>query len=363
MSDETLQSLEAYLAPAFASVDTAAMSLPVADEGHVAWWRSRFADRGGDAESLIEALPQFQISIETGASASEAYARLIRRAEAVSEAIEPEEAFAAPSGVAWSVVEHPAGALPVVTLSERQDFERACRALGGRCEPIPIGPNVHALYVSGLPNPVRMRKAHASFLDSGGDPSSWPLEVQRRREADATTFHDRLILLHPAAYAGIAASDVGDGLDDASWVEQSMRLRLEHEFTHHATHRLLGRYRLHVHDEVLADLMGFTAAIERFDADLFLRGLGIAGEDVSSSARIHAYIAELDPNQLPELVVFLRDLAGQVETLSSAFVGAAPADRLRRMLRLASHPLSSLAAGDVRASDLIPRRPETDGQP
>lgn len=355
MSESLRLSLEAYLAPAFASVDTTSMMLPVADEGHVAWWRSRFADRGGDAASLIDALPQLRIAIEPAASTSEAYARLIRRAEAVSEAIETEEVFAAPSGVAWSVVEHPAGALPVVTLSERQDFERAYRALGHRCEPVPVGPNVHALYVSGLPNPVRLREAHATFLASGGDPASWPLRMQQLRAADATSFHDRLILLHPAAYAGITAGEVDDSLDEAAWIEKSMRLRLEHEFTHHATHRLLGRYRLHVHDEVLADLMGFTAAIGRFDAALFLRGLGIADSEVSGSARIHTYIAELDPNQLPELVVFLRDLAGQVEALSPAFVGAAPEDRLRRLLHLASHSLSSLAAGEVRACDLASR--------
>merc|ERR1711965_11784 len=110
--------------------------------------------------------------------------------------------FDDPEGVSWRIETHPAGALPVVVLEARG--------------------------------------ARSAFLASGNDPADWAAEMRRRRAADATSFHDRLILLHPAPYAGLAPSEVGDDFDAVTWTASSMRLRLEHEFTHHATARLLG---------------------------------------------------------------------------------------------------------------------------
>lgn len=349
MTASSAMSLEAYLASAFTSLDDvaiAALELPRPDEAHVAWWRRHHAARGGDAASLIAALPQLQVPIADGASSSETYQRLVRQAEPAASVVSSAEAFDDPDGIVWSVVEHPAGGLPVVTARSRADFVRLVRALGGRCEPIPVGASVHALYIGGLPSPVRMRDARDAFRAEGGDPAMWPAEMARRRGLDPTAFHDRLILRHPAPYAGLAAGEVGGGLDDDGWLEASGRLRLEHEFTHHATHRLLGSYRLHVHDELLADLMGFTHALGRFDAGLLLRGLGIDDDDViRPDARLHTYTRDLDPAALPDLIALLRRAARTVEGLAAGFVGVSDVVRLRRMLRLAGRDLAWLAGG------------------
>lgn len=349
MTESDPQSLESYLQRRFDPVLEGEVP-PVPDEAHVGWWREHHQARGGSASSLVEALAQFQIPIAEHASTSEAYARAIRGGQAIMDPQAAEAIFAAPGAVEWRVVDHAAGGLPVAQFGDRRDFERAFRALGNRCEPVPVGPNVHALYVGGLPNPVRLRAAQSDFLAEGRGTDAWPEEMRRRRAADATAFHDRLILLHPAPYAGLSASRVGLGEDE--WLEASMGLRLEHEFTHHATHRLLGGYRLHVHDEVLADLMGFTAALGRFEASLFLEGLGIGKDGARADARVLTYTADLDPNRLPELIDLLRSVANSVESLSVAFVGADSAERVRRVLRLASYDLPTLAAGGVRASDL-----------
>ena len=349
MSGPPMQSLETYLQSDFDPIDSTQTELPVADEFHVGWWRRLEARDGGDARTLVAALPQFLVPIEEGASSSERYQALVRRGEPAAELdgtpASGDGIFVDPDSVRWTVVDHPAGGLPVVTLGHRTDFERAFRAIGGRCEPIPVGPNVHALYVSGLPNPVRMREIEASFLESGGTPADWPAEIRRRRADDATSFHDRIILLHPAPYGGIAADRVGGGLDDAGWVEASMRLRLEHEFTHHATHRLLGSYRLHVHDEVLADLMGFVAGIGRFEAGLFLEGLGVpeGSDEIPEDARLRTYVRELDPAAWPSLVRGLRSVAAAVERRSEAFTAASGVERLRLLLSLSGRDLGALA--------------------
>ncbi len=343
MSDPTLTKLSEYLVSEFRSIDRPDRTLPAEDEWHVRWWRDREAADGGNAGTLVAALPQFQVPIEDGASGSDRYAGLIRRGEVPDHVPPVEEVFAEPDRVAWTVVDHPAGGLPVVTLSDRRDFERAFRALGGRCEPVPVGPNVNALYVSGLPSPVRLREVRSSFLESGGSPRDWPDEMRRMRASDATSFHDRLILLHPAPYGGLPAARVDPAMDEAGWVEASMRLRLAHEFAHHATHRLFGCYRLHAHDELLADLMGFTAALGRFEAGLFLEGLGIDGDRVLPDARLRTYLGDLDPEDLPGLVRVLRRAAHNVQEISPRFFAGTERDRLVNLVALAPIDLATLA--------------------
>lgn len=343
MTEASGTTLSDYLVSKFRSMDPPDRALPAADEIHVRWWRDCEAANGGNAGTLVAALPQFQVPIEDGASGSDRYAGLIRRGEVPDRVPPVEEVFAEPAGVRWTVVDHPAGGLPVITLSDRRDFERAFRALGSRCEPVPVGPNVHALYVSGLPSPVRLREARSTFLESGGSPHAWPDEMRRMMASDATSFHDRVILLHPASYGGLPASRVDPEMDEAAWVEASMHLRLEHEFTHHATHRLLGSYRLHAHDEVLADLMGFTAAIGRFDAELFLEGLGIDGEQVLPDARLRTYLGDLDPEDLPGLVRILRRAARNVQEISPRFVEGTELDRIVDLAAMAPIGLATLA--------------------
>ncbi|MEC8819208.1 MAG: hypothetical protein VXX30_08950 [Planctomycetota bacterium] len=343
MSSPAPTTLEAYLVPDFG---TPSLEAPPGDESHVGWWRKRFAEQGGGARSLVEALTQFQVPVRTGASGSDRYVRSIRRMQPVSSPSGPGELFADADSIHWRVVDHPGGGLPVVTLAERADFELAFRALGARCEPVPVGRNVHALYVGGLPNPVRVREEESAFIEAGNDPLAWPQAMQRRMQADGTAFHDRLILLHPGPYGGLRASDVHPRMDEPDWLEASGRLRLEHEFTHHATHRLLGSYRLHVHDELLADLMGFTMALGGFDRTLFLRALGVDDGRVDEDARLHTYTMGLPADDLPALVRLLESAADRLESVSPLLSGASEARRLRSLLSLSQIKLARLAELD-----------------
>ena len=122
-----------------------------------------------------------------------------------------------------------------------------------------------------------------------------------------------------------------------------MRLRLEHEFTHHATARLLGSFRLHVHDEVIADLMGYGVAIGRFEADLFLKGLGIRNRDVTSDARLWTYVQTLDRSAVPALVEVLEAVAGNLERATEGLFAENGIDRIRFIREIARYDLLTMA--------------------
>ena len=336
-------SLERYLDSDFGSVESGLALGTLPNEGHVEWWRRRASGDGAPVEDLVRALPQFRVPVVRDASSTEIYRRLVLAGESDDPDAEPiERIFRQPEGVQVSIQEHPAGDLPVLEFADRSDFERGVRALGSRCEPVAISPSVHALYVSGLPNSVRASELRNSWFEQGGDPAAWSEETKRLRAADPTVFHDRMILLHSAPYAGIPAMRVEPSLDEVGWTEKSRVLRLEHEFTHHATHRILGSYRLHVHDEFLADLMGFTKSIGRWDADLFLLGLGIEGGRIRPDARLQAYIAKLDPNDLADLIPIIERIARNLESIAELYLVDDPPVRLRRLVRLAGEDLRTM---------------------
>ena len=347
MTDPEPMPLDSYLESDFKRIPPDLAGIDPPNEGHVEWWRKRASQDGFTVGDLVGALPHLRVPVSEGASRSDTYRRLVLAGESDDPGALPvEQIFRAPDGIHTSIRHHAAGDLPVIEISSREDFEHCFQALGHRCEPVDIPPSVHALYLSGLPNSVRAGELRDRWCEQGGDPSAWPAEMKRMRAEDPTAFHDRLILLHPAPYAGIPSHRIDPALGDRDWTKQSQILRLEHEFTHHTTHRLLGSYRLHVHDEVLADLMGFTKAIGRWDADLFLTGLGIEGGRVVPGARLQAYVDSLRVEDLPDLVPIVDRVARNLEPVADLFLVDDPFIRLRRVLRLAGYGLRRMAEPD-----------------
>lgn len=336
------RSLDAYLSRRFEPFDPKT-TIPAPAQAHIDWWRRGPAAEDAAAGVLVSEIAQFRIDVATGASTSSRYRRLVREAAAPEPAdVAARPVFADPDGVDVRIRDHAAGPLPVVACRERVDFERCFHVLAGRCEPIVVPPAVHALYLAGLPNPTRTREIHRAWLTEGGLESAWPEEMRRRRAADPTAFHDQLILTHDAPYAGLAAGEVDAAYSEADWLERSRLLRLEHEFTHHATDRLLGSYRLHVLDELFADFMGFTKSTGRFDASVFLAGLGIRDGEVAEDGRLWTYVRDLERTRVGALVELTARCAANLQAIASRFI-VDDRIRLRRLLVLAQSDMRELA--------------------
>jgi hypothetical protein len=140
--------------------------------------------------------------------------------------------------------------MPVLSTPNWPDFCLLVNALAHRCEPAALAQGVHAHAVGGL--------IHWGLIRRFGP-----------------TSRARLILVHEAPYGSVVASEVPGCPDAESWQQASTTLRLEHELTHLATKCLLGKMRLNLLDELIADCMGMVAALGLFDAQLFGRCLGL----------------------------------------------------------------------------------------
>lgn len=347
-----MTTLARYLESAFAAPAFAGLALT--DEAHVAWWRA-LADATPHGESLLarlrDALPQLRLPVQPGASRHPAYDALVRQARPFAQVVgDPAidlpaaEPFAHPESIELGIAEHAAGAMPILSIGDRNDFVRFHRALGGRGEPLDVPPGVRALYIAGLPNPGRLRAIRDAWLARGGEAADWPAEIARLAAEDRTHFHDRVILVSTGSYGDATEGWRRHALDEAEWIEKSGAIRLEHELAHHATHRLLGSHRLHLHDELVADFMGLTSALGTFDAALFLECLGVPqamNEPVPQHARFRHYLGDLDERDLPALRALVAGAAANLERFAGLVPKGTP--RLALLFSIARDGIPAIA--------------------
>ena len=325
--------------------------LPLADEPFVADW-DRYLLEGGERPFafLQERLPQLAIPVRAGVSKTTAYRNVTRRGEAFSTAafggrLELEE----PWSVHLAIEGHTAGALPVLSTPNRRDFETLLIALACRHEPRDVNPAVNAQLVSGLVNWDRLGRYRATWLAAQGSlagAGGWPAELARVEAGEPWRFLDRVLLACDRPYSGVGAAELGLPMGEAEWLDRSRILRVEHELTHYARRRLLGGMSEDLFEELLADFMGLTRALGRFEAGWFLRFLGL--EDlprVRDDGRLHAYTAGLSRDAVARLCEVAARAAAGLEALAGRWYGEA--GRIRFFLALASLGLGDVA-GDGR---------------
>ena len=227
--------------------------------------------------------PQLLLPIGEGVRETEAYKDAVLRGKPLSG--EPDFSFSPEDRL--SLEQTPAGEAEVLYLAERSDFEHAMRALAYRCEAAEILPSVGATTIRGLINWEKIRRHQQEYQEQGGE--NWNLEF-RRFTADKRNYTDTLILLSEGEYSAVPASELG--LDEKSWRESSVCIRKYHELTHFVCRALFPEDIDAVRDEILADLVGITAAFGKYDAAMARRFLGIQAGTVREGGRLRHYVEE-----------------------------------------------------------------------
>lgn len=275
------------------------VELPLADEPFVACWQ-RWLDEAARAsafEVLSAALPQLHFPIREGISTTAGY-RAATRQGRPPEQVEEATGLGLERPGELEIALHPTGAgrIPLLVVRHRPDFERLVQALTRRNEPVPVPVAQGAAMVSGYVNWTRVREARR-LLGRQPGPDDKPL------------YQDRFLLLSDGPYSGVPAATLG--LDDPEWRETSLALRRDHESAHYLTRRLLGSMRNHLHDELVADYAGMTAAAGAFRADWFRAFLG-AG---CAEGRVHIYRGDppLPDDAFAEVQEMVERAAEQVE--------------------------------------------------
>ncbi len=322
--------LRAYARNAFGSGALAGgLSLPLPDEPFVPFWEARVAEAGerGAFAVLSEHMPQLRFPIRAGMSESDAYQEATRRGvspDGIAEATGL--AMGRPEAVELALYPSPAGRIPLIIVRGRPEFVALVRAIAHRNEPKPVPDSQGAIMIAGYNNWSRVRE-----LRSSGD--------ELRREL----YQDRFILLSDGPYSAVPAEELG--LAEEEWRELSLLLRRDHECAHYLTRRIFGSMRNNLHDELIADYAGITAAVGRFRAPWFLRFLGLESFPAyRAGGRLDLYRGDppLSDGAFQQLHALIKEVAETVEKFD-AHRPDHPREKALALLALALVGLEALA--------------------
>ena len=234
--------------------------------------------------SLAETYPQ--LYLDPGPEGTELYQRVVLSGEDA-----PEHSLAGFRRHAEDSLEYertPAGAVPVITLRERADFERFLKLMAHRAEDTAIPHTQGASILDGVINWTRIRAHRERFLAGGGEKKDWDDEFARFT-AVKENYRDTLIVLSWGPYSAVPADEAGYPPDE--WLRLSHSIRKAHECTHFICRRLFPERKDAVWDELTADAVGITAALGRFDRTLAERFLGIR-EGRYTGGRLENYLPD-----------------------------------------------------------------------
>ena len=162
------------------------------------------------------------------------------------------------SGISAQIYKSVAGLIPVVGISDSQDFE-----------------NLTVNLIHKGKRPENIGSTGASFVYGK---------------------KTRFIILSKKPYSNVSAKSMG--LGEEEWLEKSMKIRLEHECTHFFTKKFFGVSMNHLHDELIADFFGLLSAFGSYKAEYFEYFMGIKG---SEGSRLSCYIPDCSKNLLSAL--------------------------------------------------------------
>lgn len=254
--------------------------LPLPGELSVDAWRA-YADEAVDIgvfPALRKRLVQLQFPIQEGMSQTDTYQAATRGGQDVSGSDAVGVILEQPDALRLLLHQTAAGTIPVIVAQGRHDFEALVQAFAKKNEPEPIPASMGACIIIGYSNWDRIRKLRHEWEATTGYPSMfasiyWNQELRDRILPYKPLYQDSFIVLSDGDYSGVTAEDMDLPAD--VWRRDSLLIRLEHECTHYLMRRLLPTRPSPIVEELIADLGGMVAAWGRYDADRFLRFVGL----------------------------------------------------------------------------------------
>ncbi len=343
------ESLLATLAPPFDGPDKAP-AFPLLDEPFVDAW-DIYASSPDTWLKLSTSLPQLRFAISEGQSQNPAYLAATKRGD-LSLAPDPGDGLQleAPQDLTVTLHQTPAGRIPVLEPATRSDFEALLRAFLYRSEPVDVPRSMGAAMVAGFNNWDRIARLNADWLADGNSEIGWTEHFKAEIVPNKLLYQDRFILLSRGTYSNVNSDDLPGG-EDKVW-ELSRVIRLEHECAHYFTRRVCGQMRNDLYDELMADYAGLVAATGQFDAELFLKMIGLKPDGtLQPQARARIYLDQkLTPAAERGMLALLAHAASALSGLHKDHVlprlGASP-DLGQVLLALSALCFEDFAAEDI----------------
>ena len=233
-------------------------------------------------DQYVRRYPQLCLPVKNGMSKSEEYRNTALRGNIPAEL--PDYFKGSAEDRAFTV-ETPAGRVEVIYLAEREDFERAVKCLGYKCEEIQIPPSMGAVTISGITNWSRIRKHKEEYLKSGK--TDWQAEFRRFTSVSGNC-KDRIVLVSKGGYSALRAEETRYSQEE--WTKITFDIRVFHELCHVVCRTLFPDKKNAVVDEIIADCFGILKATGFYDTVLAEKCLGILGDQYRPGGRLENYL-------------------------------------------------------------------------
>ncbi len=326
------------------------LRFPLQDELFVQSWEhySDQVQRTGSIAVLADYLVELNFPVSAGMSQDTEYAAATRRGTALY-GMQSASGLRLAAPERGSVVLHPtpAGRIPLLFTSCREDFVSLVQALACRNEPAEVPASMGACMVRGYNNWARIDMLWREFQIAGGARTDWLMEFPKIR-TQKHLYQDSFIILSDGPYSNVKAADLG--LEEERWRSSSFVIRREHECAHYFARRVFGSPCNSIMDEIIADYWGIVAAQGTFRASWLLRFFGLESfPDYREGGRLQNYRGK-PPLSQGAFIVLQRLVKRAVENLERFHRSLSPslAQDLQPALLGA---LCSITAEELAASD------------
>lgn len=312
--------------------------------------------REGEAFQLLrKCYPQLNFPIEEGINKTQHYIDAVLKGQCQYSDDTDLSPFKKPEHVRFTLHNSIVGKVPVLFVTDDQDFVKLVQYLLHKNNPVPVPLSMGALLVNGINNWDRIHSLKNKWLRTNSA-ETWNHEFSTNILPNPGLYKDKLIILSTKPYSNVPAHRLG--LTEEEWAAYSLSIRLEHECTHLFTLNQYGCASNNLHDELIADYIGISKTTGTYNKEWMLAFMGL--EEYPSyrkGARLENYLVNtnLTTESFSQLISVIKSAVESIACFDAALgIIQSAHDQVCRMDALCTIDLADIAS--VNGSDLLRRK-------
>jgi hypothetical protein len=246
--------------------------------------------KNGAFQVLKNCYPQLNFPVEKGIDKTQNYLNAVLKGKKEDLNLGKSLKLNNPEGIEINIYESIAGKVPVLKVTDSNDFIQLVQCLLYKNNPTFVPPSMGALLVNGINNWDRIETLKKNWMQNN-PLGNWQEEFSKNIIPNPSLFKDKIVILSTKPYSIVDACSLG--LSEDIWKSYSYSIRLEHECTHLYTLKKYGTASNKLHDELIADYIGISKTIGSFNKEWMLTFMGLEEyPKYRKGARLENYLGD-----------------------------------------------------------------------
>ncbi|MFZ4931645.1 DUF7005 family protein [Chryseobacterium sp. Mn2064] len=281
------QELESYLQNKF-SLEAIA-TITSEENFSIRFWEDYLLSSGKNGFQILQDFyPQLYFPVQTEINKTEHYINAVLKGKDSYETLQENIQLNDKECVTIKVYDSVAGAIPVISINDCEDFSTFVQCFLHKNNPVPVPQSMGAFLANGINNWARIHDLKEKWTRNNPF-GNWNTEFSQNILPHPEMYKDKIIVLSAKPYSNVPADKLG--LSGAEWRAYSYTIRLEHECTHLYTLKKYGKASNNLHDELIADYIGICKAFGKYNKEWMLAFMGLEDyPQYRKGARLENYL-------------------------------------------------------------------------